>query len=79
MKEVDKSKLVEVFSGSLWEAQMVKSLLDHQGTEATLKDGAVVNVVLPSCAVEVRVLVNEQDYETAMNVVRQYEDKKNGQ
>ena len=27
MKEEDKSKLVEVFNGSLWEAELVKSLL----------------------------------------------------
>ena len=26
MKEEDKSKLIEVFKGSLWEAQLVKSL-----------------------------------------------------
>ena len=27
MKEEDKSKLVEVFHGSLWEAELVKGLL----------------------------------------------------
>ena len=29
MKEEDKSKLIEVFKGSLWEAQLVKSLLGN--------------------------------------------------
>lgn len=28
MKEEDKSKLVEVFNGSLWEAELDKSLLE---------------------------------------------------
>ena len=30
MKEEDKSKLVEVFNGSLWEAELVKSLASNQ-------------------------------------------------
>ena len=74
MKEEDKSKLIEVFKGSLWEAQLVKSLLGNNDIESTLKDGMVVNVVLP----DVAVLVNEANYETAMEVVRAYEKKEEG-
>ena len=74
MKTEDKSKLIEVFKGSLWEAEMVKSLLDNAEVEAALKDGMVVNVVLPATAVEVKVLVNEANYEAAMEVVREYEN-----
>lgn len=74
MKTEDKSKLIEVFKGSLWEAEMVKSLLDNAEVEAVLKDGMVVNVVLPATAVEVKVLVNEANYEVAMEVVREYEN-----
>ena len=66
MKEEDKSKLVEVFNGSLWEAELVKSLLENNGIESTLKDGMVVNIVLPETAVDVAVLVNEANYEAAM-------------
>ena len=47
MKEEDKSKLVEVFNGSLWEAELVKSLLENNGIESTLKDGMIVNIVRP--------------------------------
>ena len=42
------------------------------------KDGMVVNVVLPATAVDVSVLVNEKDYEAAMEVVREYEKRENG-
>ena len=59
MKEEDKSKLIEVFKGSLWEAQLVKSLLGNNDIESTLKDGMVVNVVLPETAIDLAVLVNE--------------------
>ena len=63
MKEEDKSKLIEVFKGSLWEAELVKSLLGNNDIESTLKDGMVVNIVLPETAVDVAVLVNEANYE----------------
>ena len=76
MKEEDKSKLIEVFKGSLWEAQLVKSLLGNNDIESTLKDGMVVNVVLPDTAIDV--VVNEANYETAMEVVRAYEKKEEG-
>ncbi len=77
MKEKDTSKLIEVFKGSLWEAELVKSLLGNAEIESVLKDGMVVNVVLPSTAIEVIVLVNEKYFEAAMEVVCEYEKKKN--
>ena len=43
MKEEDKSKLVEVFTGSPWEAELVKSLLGNSDIEAVTKDGMVAN------------------------------------
>ena len=43
-----------------------------------MKDGMVVNVVLPDTAIDVAVLVNEANYETAMEVVRAYEKKEEG-
>lgn len=79
MKEKeDKSKLIEVFKGSLWEAELVKSMLGDNDIRSTLKDGMVVNIVLPETAVDVAVLVNEADYEAAMEVVRTYEKREDG-
>ena len=66
------------FTGSPWEAELVKSLLGNSDIEAVTKDGMVVNVVLPATAVDVSVLVNEKDYEAAMEVVREYEKRENG-
>ena len=72
MKEAeDKSRLVEVFKGSLWEAELVKGLLKDRGITSTIKDGLVVNVALPETAIDVQVLVNEADFESAMDVVRE--------
>ena len=72
MKEAeDKSKLVEVFKGSLWECELVKGLLNDRGIEATVKDGLLVNLALPETAISVKVLVNEADFEPAMEVIRE--------
>ena len=72
MKEAeDKSKLVEVFKVSLWECELVKGLLNDRGIEATVKDGLLVNLALPETAISVTVLVNEADFEPAMEVIRE--------
>ena len=74
MKVEDKTKLVEVFSGSLWEADLLKSMLGDNGITAVTKDAMVVNITLPVTAVEVAVLVNEKDLEAAREVVAEYEN-----
>ena len=71
MKAEDKSKLVEVFKGSLWEAELIKGLLGANGVKSVTKDGIAVNVALPETAIDVAVLVNEEDYEAAMQVIRE--------
>lgn len=73
MKAEDKSKLVEVFHGSLWEAELVKGLLHDRGVEADTQNGLLVNNTLPESAIEVAVVVNEKDYEAAMEVIRERE------
>ena len=73
MKEEDKSMLIEVFKGSPWEADLVKSMLGDNGVQCALKDSVVANVVLPSSAVEVTLLVTEEDFAAARQVVEEYE------
>lgn len=76
--EEDKSKLVEVFKGAPWEAEMVKSLLENSNIDSMTKDALLVNIVLPATAIDVAVLVREEDYEAAMEVVRQREKNNAG-
>lgn len=76
MKGEDKTKLAEVFSGSLWEADLLKSMLDDNGIASVTKDAMVVNITLPVTAVEVAVLVNEKDLEAARKVVSEYKNNK---
>lgn len=75
MKE-DKSKLIEVFTGSLWEAELLNTYLADNGIRAVVRGGTVVNLVLPSTNVDVSVLVNDCDMVAAKKMVQIYMENK---
>lgn len=67
-------KLVVIFDGSLFQAQMVKNLLENDGIESSLKDeivGARSPVWRPGGGV--KVMVNDSDYSRAKLIVDEYE------
>lgn len=73
MKKEDKSKLIEVFKGSQWEAELVKGLLNDNNIESMIKDGLISNIVLPESVINFSVLVNEKDYDLATKIIRENE------
>lgn len=73
MKKEDKSKLIEVFKGSQWEAELIKGLLNDNNIEAMIKDGLIANIVLPESVINFSVLVNEKDYDLAIKIIRENE------
>ena len=64
MKEDKDTRVVEVFTGSPWEAEFIKGLLDGGGLAA---------LAPYYIGQEIAVLVNEDDYENAMEIVRNRE------
>ena len=76
--EEDKSKLVEVFQGTLWEAELLKGKLKDRGIDSAIQNGLLVNNTLPETAVPVSIVVNESDYEDAMTVIREREKTSDG-
>lgn len=76
----DNTPLVEVFTGTPWEAELVKGLLESAGIEAALKDDNLGSIA-PSMSVNVgmggmRVIVAAEDYEVASQLVESRENKK---
>lgn len=69
MKEEDYSKSVEVFSGSPWEAEIIKGLLETSGIRCVVKDG-ILGTLAPYIAPAVSILVLEDDYEAATEIIR---------
>lgn len=71
MKEEDQNtRLVQVFSGSPWETELVKGLLESNGVSSILKDGDIAALAPYYPGQEVAILVNESNYESAMEVIR---------
>ncbi len=69
-------KIVEVFEGNLFQAQMVKNLLENDGIESFLKDEIIGtrSIVRRSWA-GVRVMISDSDDDRAKLIVDEYEKK----
>ena len=63
--------LIEVFRGSLWEAELVKGLLESAGVSAMLKDETLSAVTSPYSGTggQVLVMVNKEEEVYAKKVV----------
>ena len=63
--------LVEVFRGSLWEAELVKGLLNAAGVDAMIKDETLSAVTSPysNTGGKVLVMVNKEEEVFARKVV----------
>ena len=69
MKEEDYSRAIEVFSGSPWEAEIIKGLLESNDIRCVIKDG-IMGTLAPYIAPSVSVLVTEDQYEAATELIR---------
>ena len=71
MNGTDKDKLVQVYAGTLWEAELIKGLLDSNAVPCAIEDysiGTVTSPYLPGGG-DVVVVVNEADKEQAMKII----------
>lgn len=61
----------EVFKGSLWEAEVVKGLLQAEGLDCMLRDETLGAVTSPYLTLggSVKVLVNDEDVQRASQIV----------
>lgn len=61
--------LVEVFQGSLWEAELIKGLLNSAGVESMIKDVSSMSAITSPYSGDVLVLVNKEEEVYARKVV----------
>ncbi|KAA6321825.1 hypothetical protein EZS27_028568 [termite gut metagenome] len=59
--------LLDIFSGSLWEAEIVKGLLESNGITSILKTGNIGTIAPYSDGTTV--LVSEKDYQSAITIM----------
>jgi hypothetical protein len=66
-------KLIEIYDGILFQAQMVKNLLENEGIESFLKDEIIARSPIYKSGSGVRVMISEVDYDKARVIVDEYE------
>ncbi|MBN2237278.1 MAG: DUF2007 domain-containing protein [Bacteroidales bacterium] len=72
----DKIRSVELFSGTLWETELLKSVLEDEHIEAFLKD-EIIGTILPwhaspGGANPIKVIVSSNDFEKASQVLSRF-------
>ncbi len=69
----NEDKVIEIYSGTLWECEMITSLLKEEGIESFLKN-SVLNTYayIPAFAQEVKVMISESDFNRAKEIVDDY-------
>jgi hypothetical protein len=72
-------KSVEVFSGTQWEATMIKNLLENEQIESYVKDEIMAGLntfsSLPGGSIQVKVMVSNYDFDKSLKIINEY--KKN--
>jgi hypothetical protein len=71
--ENNEDKIVQIYSGTLWESEMITTLLNEEGIESFLKN-SVLNTYAydTSFSQEVKVMISESDCEKAKMIVENY-------
>ncbi|MBQ2809029.1 MAG: DUF2007 domain-containing protein [Bacteroidaceae bacterium] len=81
MNSVNEERLVQVFAGNVWQAQLVKGLLDANGIQCAINDetvGAVISQYAPNIG-DVYVVVTEENREKALKVIKENTNPENTQ
>lgn len=70
-------KAIEIFAGTIMEAQLVKSLLENAEIEAFLKDDITGTltpwIISPGGSDPVKIVISSPNYDKAMLVIDEYE------
>lgn len=73
MTKREEDKLVEIFSGTLWEAEMIKSLLESAQINSFIKNHTLNSYAYESGIAEgVKVMILNRDSKPAKDIVDEY-------
>lgn len=77
MYGVDNERLVQVFAGTMWQAQIIKGLLDSNDIQCVVLDETIGAVTSPysSTAGDAAVVVNKSDELRAIEIVKHEKSK----
>ncbi|MCX6258554.1 MAG: DUF2007-related protein [Bacteroidia bacterium] len=71
--EINKEKTIEIFSGTLWESEMIVSLLKEANINSFIKNSVLNSYAYdPIYSSGVKVMVLETDFSSASEIVDEY-------
>lgn len=74
--ENDDNKIIDLFSGTLWEAQLITSLLKNEGIESFLKNSVLSSYAYnPSFSQEIKIMILESDLDNAQKIILRFFNK----
>jgi hypothetical protein len=77
MKTKDEIEPISIYTGSLFDVQMLKNLLENEGIESFLKDEFIGTIapwyILPSVTGSVTLVISTSDYDKAQMILKQFE------
>lgn len=73
MKKIKEDYFVEIYSGIIWQAEMVKDLLENEGIKAFVKNEITGTLNFPWDGLgSVKVIISNLDYDKAKVIVEKY-------
>nr|WP_320119134.1 DUF2007 domain-containing protein [uncultured Marinifilum sp.] len=79
MNDQNQSKPIEIFSGSSWEVEMLKTILEDQQIKSFVKDefiGSIAPHYSAGGVGAVKLLISDTDLEKAAPIVKEFEQNK---
>jgi hypothetical protein len=75
--DINKESIVEIFSGTLWESEMIKSLLENSNIESFFKNKILNSYAYePTSSGEVKVMISSFDFVKGKEIVDEYNKNK---
>ncbi len=73
MKKNNDERLVQVFAGTLWQAELIKGLLDSNEIPCDIKDNTIGAVTSSYAGLDgdVVIIVNKEDEERAIETIKE--------
>ncbi len=73
----DKERMIRIFSGTMWEAEIVRSLLQMADIDSFLKNTTINSYAFEPISSEgVKVMISESDLQIAQEIVDEYNKNK---
>ncbi len=74
---MNQDQIIKIYSGTMWEANMVKSLLDAAKIDSFLKNTVINSYAFnPISSDGVQVMISDTDLEKAQEIVNDYINSK---